>query len=100
MIARPFQPSAKDGDMSNPRFTLAELRTQLMELAESITGYAPPPKPDRFERDNQNKIGPEWHVPQSPRRNGWDPRLVRVVEGESGVFVEGAPTCGAAIWKP
>jgi hypothetical protein len=65
-----------------------------MELAESITGYAPLPKPDRFERDNQNKIGPEWHVPQSRRRNGWDPRLVRVVEGESGVFVEG----GAYMW--
>lgn len=72
--------------MSNPRLTLAQLRQELHDLAESITGYAPPPNPDRFERDNHNKIGPEWHVATHP---GGYTRLVRVITGEPEVFMEG-----------
>lgn len=73
--------------MSNPRFVIAQLRTELLELAESVAGYAPPPKPDRFERHNQNKIGPEWHVPPSTTANRV--RTVRVITGEPEVFIEG-----------
>lgn len=74
--------------VGDPRFTIAQLRTQLQELANSVAGYAPPPKPDRFERDNTGKIGPEWHVPclHAPDLS----RLVRVIDSEPGaVFVEG-----------
>jgi hypothetical protein len=77
--------------MSEARFTIAQLRRELQELADSAAGYAPPPEPDRFERDNQDKVGPEWHVPTHPNGNA---RTVRVIEGEPEVFVEG----GAYLW--
>lgn len=39
-------------------------------------------------RDNQNKIGPEWHVPPSKAANRV--RTVRVIRGEAPeVFTEG-----------
>jgi hypothetical protein len=73
----------------NPRATIAELRAQLMALADSVTGYAPPPQPDRFERRNKHKIGPEWHVPNAQAETG---HIVRVIEDDEPprcVYVEG-----------
>jgi hypothetical protein len=68
--------------VGDPRATIGELRDQLKGLVDSIAGYAPPPKPDRFERRDPQKIGPEW---------GALDRLVRVIDGETGVvFVEGS----------
>ena len=75
--------------MGNPRFTIAQLRTELQELAESVAGYAPPPKPDRFERFDPHKVGPEWHVPALDRLPGCDPRLVRVIETPDGAGCAG-----------
>jgi hypothetical protein len=75
----------------NPRFTIAQLRQELMELAESVSGYAPPPKPDRFERGRGDDNGPVWHVQQSlPKGREHAALAVRCVDGEPGVFVEGA----------
>lgn len=83
----------------NPRTTIGELRTQLMELAASVTGYAPPPKPDRFERDRTDALGPIWNVPQSPPAGRDHVAVqVRVIDGESGVFVEGAEFSYGGDW--
>lgn len=77
--------------MSNPRFTIAQLRQELVELAESVTGYAPPPKPDEFGRDGEGAVSPIWRVSQSPPKGrDWCALSVRCVAGQPGVFVEGA----------
>lgn len=78
--------------MSNPRHTIAELRTQLMELAASVTGYAPPPKPDGFDRDSAGRsVGPLWRIPQSFDGRSWAALQVRARDADPGVvFIEGA----------
>lgn len=74
------------------RSTIAELRTQLMELAAAVAGYAPPPRPDGFERDGRGKrLGPVWRVPQSIGGRAWSALQVRARDDEHGcVFIEGA----------
>jgi hypothetical protein len=78
--------------VSNPHHTLGQLRAELMELAESVTAYAPPPKPDRFDREPATGVQcPVWQVCQSPPKGrDWCALSVRCVNGEPGVFVEGA----------
>ncbi|GAA0897848.1 hypothetical protein [Pseudonocardia zijingensis] len=79
--------------MSNPRFTIAQLRAELQELAESVTGYAPPPKPDRFDSAREDAAGPIWLVPGSPLP-------VRAVDSEPGaVFIEGADFSYHGDWQ-
>lgn len=73
----------------NPRATIADLRAQLMDLAESVTGYAPPPQPDRFERRNHHKIGPEWHVPNFQAEVGHTVRALDHDEEPRAVYIEG-----------
>lgn len=74
--------------MSNPRSTLAQLRGELEQLARSLTGVTHPPNPDHYTRDGKNP-GPEWHVPINSSRWSWFPHIVRVIDGEPGVFTEG-----------
>ncbi|HEY2763388.1 MAG TPA: hypothetical protein VGJ13_05160 [Pseudonocardiaceae bacterium] len=74
---------------TDPRLLLARLRTELTDLASALGPYAPPLKPDRFERSNRQKLGAEWHVPKEDR--GGAPLLVRTLDEEPGiVFYEGA----------
>lgn len=78
--------------MSDPRALFGELRTELQDLAESLAGYAPPPRPDGVERHNPHKLGPLWNVPPPAGNSGLDGHVVRVVEDGDpplSVFVEG-----------
>lgn len=72
----------------SPQAVLADLRQQMLALADSVAEQLPRVAPDRIERENPQKLGPLWEVP-GPLSG----HVVRVIGDAGGdpecVFVEG-----------
>lgn len=84
----------------NPRHDLAELRAQLIEMADAVAPYSDPPAPDRMLPSTKTSAGgPLWAVPQYPKGDRLFCALtVRCVDGEPGVYVEGANFSWQGDW--
>lgn len=72
----------------SPQAVLADLRQQMLALADSVAEQLPRAAPDWIERNDPQKLGPAWQVP-GPLQG----HIVRVIASDDDsapcVFVEG-----------